>query len=43
MRGFGELECAADERDVRGGEVVPQVLGELRDLGHQPLGGAGIA
>jgi hypothetical protein len=29
MRGLGELERARDERDVRRGQVVPQVLGEL--------------
>ena len=32
--GFRELERARHERDVRLGQVVPQMLGEFRDLGH---------
>jgi hypothetical protein len=35
--GLGELERARDERDIGSGQIVPQVLGELRDLGHTYL------
>ena len=34
MRGFGEFERAGNKRDVRRRQVVPEMLGELRDLGH---------
>ena len=40
VRRFRELERARDERDVRLGQVMPQVLGELRDLGHTWLRGS---
>jgi hypothetical protein len=34
VRGLGELERALDERDVGRRQVVAEMSGELRDLGH---------